>query len=325
MILIAIVLPLLVPALHARVDSGQTSPACGKPVQTKLDASVSKILKETESLRKRIVDAIRSKKSSPRAPAEVYKDLFERVGLEGLPALMKDKDTSIALQAAWEHYKKVAKKPTEHEGRTDWVLDRGKLKGFLAYYAARVKTKAPKWWQDAVMNIHASPESYLVVEIKSVMARDSRVNLRRRGKQVVVSAGGRAVTVREDSIPEDWWMPDGTAVDSIEASLGAERSFLTQATSLDRFPLICVSSRTGRRLWSAEIWGKMRDPAVPLIGTGIPPGDVVEVWAEGDRVIVYGFSVGGQYAEAFDANTGRPLFRFCTSYWPYRAQTWNLK
>jgi len=75
------------------------------------------------------VDAIRSKKpSSSGVAAEAYKALFEKLGLGRLSALMKDEDTSIALQAAWEHYKKVVKRRVPLEARTDWILDRDKLK-----------------------------------------------------------------------------------------------------------------------------------------------------------------------------------------------------
>src|SRR5262245_57447199 len=53
------------------------------------------------TLRQKVIDA-KDREEADKA----WKALLQRVGPAGLPELMKDKDTSIAVQAAWEAHKK---------------------------------------------------------------------------------------------------------------------------------------------------------------------------------------------------------------------------
>src|SRR5262245_37101936 len=82
-----------------------------------------------KSLRDKVLQAdnLKSVRGAPanRIPpwtvkAEAYEALFKKFGKSGLRDLMKDEDTSIALQAAWEEHKKLIKNAKQPE-YPDWV------------------------------------------------------------------------------------------------------------------------------------------------------------------------------------------------------------
>src|SRR5437667_9778674 len=72
-------------------------------------------------------------RADSRDKAAAYQAYFLRLGRAGLRDRMKDDDTGVALQAAWEVHLKPAKRKKKLEGRTDDVYDSAELAKFLAF------------------------------------------------------------------------------------------------------------------------------------------------------------------------------------------------
>jgi hypothetical protein len=79
-------------------------------------------------------------------------------------------------------------------------------------------------------------------------------------------------------------------------------------------------SKGGKRLWESEVWALKKWSHM-----GSSARHRVELTTEGDVVFVFGAAFGGLYLEAFDLDTGKGQYRFCTSYWGNRSEKWNLK
>ena len=74
----------------------------------------------------------------------------------------------------------------------------------------------------------------------------------------------------------------------------------------------------GGSRWSASVWSAGRDGL-----QGIGHHDVSMECAAG-RLLVYGAESHGMYLEAFDAEKGTPLFRFCTCFWFNFPEAWEF-
>ncbi len=95
-----------------------------------------------------------------------YKAYFEKLGKSGLKEAMKDKNTGIALQAAWEVHKQPAEKKIT-VGRSERKYDPEELEKFLAFLKERTKAPVPEWWGVVITNNDVFYE-YLYGEFKDI-------------------------------------------------------------------------------------------------------------------------------------------------------------
>lgn len=251
--------------------------------------------------------------------ADAYKELFTRVGLNGLKKLVDDEDTSIALQAAWELHRKAVKRDPPIMGRTDWVFDRKSMEQFLGFASKRLKADPPDWWRTALLHGVTLPDSHhAFLDLGGDLPAAPKVEL--GNDEVKITAGAQLIKLARADYDKAATFVN---LEGPPAVLwGAKLSVVTRPD--DRgyyFGAVGVDTKTGRQLWTATVWAARRGGSSGPPRTTIP----VEIRRQGDTVIVYGCEACGLFAEGFDATTGRCRFRFCTCYWFNFSEKWGLK
>lgn len=250
---------------------------------------------------------------------DAYERLFDDAGPTGLKDLEQDADTSIALQAAWERHRKIAKRATPVEGRPDWVFDQSAIEGFLRVATQRLQDEPPAWWAALLKHGETIPEKHIDIfdqygEIPGLLFPESPI-VETDGTEVLLKLEGEDQTIRAHKEELDWihFFPEGDSFSDTPAVAlsGDKLSFIARPSIAGvPFRMVCVGSRTGRSLWEATIWAARRSI---IIGPASP--GPVEIHQQEGTVIVYGCGTHAMYAEGFDATTGTCRFRFCTSGW----------
>ena len=267
------------------------------------------------------------------AAGEALKEIFDRVGRKGLEVLMDDADTTLALQAAWEHYlgpgtKAVTPRPEE----------------FVSFLERRIGLEAPLRWQYSIVSYgfaswpgpdsvrRGAKEKYLprcdflrrngergdIDYVKQEFAgtdfdfsAPAGTTIRRVNGNVVFQVGNATLSVREsDFVKLEGWnklQGDGRRC---SASIGPERSFIAFCDDIGMgLFLACFDSQSGALLWQRTGWATGSD--VPLLGERIGFHEVMFVQTK-SRVNLFGNSNFGEYVDGFDINNGAHVFHFST-------------
>jgi hypothetical protein len=277
---------------------------------------------ETSALRDRVLKA-----TKPDEKAAAYKALFTKVGKAGLAGLMKDEDTGIALQAAWELHKSPAKRATAIDHRTGDFYDSGLLKKFLGFLEVRTKAPVPGWWAGEVVAVELFPGRHHAfvgdgmhhtwkLSVKAGYSVPEGAELERKGDTLVYTTGGRSVEFPRSALPID----EGYTVTGVITERGAALA-VSGFSGGGGVPFMVVgfTGKGGRPAWVADVWAAGR---TMLDGWTLHRVDLVE---KDGTLFVFGAEGFGAYLEAFDLATGRCLYRFCTCYWFNFSETWDLK
>ncbi|MBN9122354.1 MAG: hypothetical protein J0I06_24975 [Planctomycetes bacterium] len=258
--------------------------------------------------------------------ARVYRELFEKVGQSGLPDLTKDKDTGLALQASWESHKKLVKRTTKPRAfypKDTYSAD--EIKKFLTFLKDRTGTSAPDWWAEGISDLYVEKERFHLH-----VAAEPKCEQIELGKVVWHVGEGVKLALRAETY--SYTFGDVTAefpkalfggLDSLtDVSAGKTMclaGYLSYASY--RFPVIGFDRKTGARIWKAEVWA---DNQKRHLGPA-SPRHRVEMTTKDNVLFVFGATGGGLYLEAFDLETGKCQYRFCTCYWGDYSEKWNLK
>jgi hypothetical protein len=178
--------------------------------------------------------------------------------------------------------------------------------------AKRLGTEPPPWWQATLRKGEVHPDMHHAFDIEDdvPVAAPARVKPEKDG--VTIVAGKRSIKLTEGDF--------GAAVNLFRLG-GVRVALLGEAESFLLFvEMFGVDSRSGRRLWTANVWGSGR---MVIQGVGGPEPE--EIRRHKDTVIVYGAESHAMYAEGFDAKTGKCLFRFSSCYWFNFSEAWGLK
>ncbi len=248
-----------------------------------------------------------------------YERLFDDAGPAGLEDLEQDVDTSIALQAAWERYRKITKRATPIEGRPDWVFDQSAVEDFLRVAAQRLQDEPPAWWVALLKAGETIPEKHIDLfdqygEIPAALFPDTPT-VEVKGAEVLFKLGraDRSIMAHKEELDQIHFFPEVGDISDIQAvALSGDKLSFVARPSIAGVPfrMVCVGSRTGRSLWEATVWAARRG-----IIFGSPEPGPVEIHQQDNTVIVYGCGAHAMYAEGFDVKTGSCRFRFCTSCW----------
>jgi hypothetical protein len=249
--------------------------------------------------------------------ADAYTKLFARLGPVGTKKFINDDDTSIALQAAWETYKRRVKKQTAFRGRTQWGYDKDSLEEFLTFLAERLQSEPPDWWRATLLEVDVFPgRHHAFIDFKGKLPKPPKVRLNKG--EVTIASAMQSVTIRKSMY--DKFAPLGDP--NRPPVVHWDQSTFFFARPEDRsypYDLVCVDLETGKELWLASIWASRRG-----VSTGAPGRHPVEIRQLEGTVIVYGGGQAGMYIEGFDAKTGECRFRFCTSYWMHFSEAWRV-
>ena len=130
-----------------------------------------------KSLRKDVLKDLFADEDNSEAVAGAYKKFFTHVGLAGLTKLADDDDTSIALQAAWELYRKPVKRDPLIRSRTDWVFDKKPIEEFLKFASKRLKSEPPAWWGATLLKGEVFPEEHHAFDIEGPLPTAATLKL----------------------------------------------------------------------------------------------------------------------------------------------------
>jgi hypothetical protein len=276
-------------------------------------------------LRDRVIKA-----DTPEKKADAYKAYFLKVGRAGLKDLVKDEDTSIALQAAWESHKLIKRDPAVR-GRADDIYDPADLKNLVALLKERGKVNVPDWWGSAVVVVDVFPghhhgfigladEPPVSVREKLHQAETKRrtATVALNGGDVVYTLGGRSVTFPKAETDGLYNHPVGVIGERRSAVVAGPIS--RSAAKLFQYQLLGFTGRGGKPVWQADVWA---ESGYNFLG----PGDsTLDDMTEKDgAVCVFGMKGFTAWAEAFDLATGVVKFRFSSSYWCHWSEAWGLK
>jgi hypothetical protein len=278
---------------------------------------------ETTALRDRVLKA-----ATPEEKAAAYKAYFTKVGRAGLAGLMKDEDVGIALQAAWETHTKPARRAKPVPYRVDDVYDPDELKKFAAFVKDRTKAPVPDWWSGEVVAVGLSPGTahgfagdskrlnWRMRADKAGVEVPEGAELERKGDALVYSAGGRSVEFPRSALPID----KGRTVTGVITETGAALAVSgPRGAGGGSFKVFGFTGKGGKPAWVADVWAAGR-----TILAGYSPHRVDLVEKDG-TLFVFGAESHGAYVEAFDMETGRCRFRFCSCYWFHFSESWGLR
>jgi len=253
--------------------------------------------------------------------AEAYKAYFVQIGRVALKDRMKDEDTGIALQSAWEVHLKPAKRKKSDDIRTDDIYDPDELGKFVAFLKDRTKAPVPEWWARCVVDVDLFPgrhHAFVNPRAHSEKPRAAETGdaakVEEKDDDIVYSAGGRSVRFPKDTFKT--LLPP-----ALVGVLGEKRSVVAAYDPGfgGRFPLAGFAGAGGKPTWTAEVWGAGRTVLAGLTYHR------VQATEQGDIVYLFGIESHGAYVEAFEAATGKCRFRFCTGYWFHFSEEWGLK
>ncbi len=279
-----------------------------------LIASAAEPEKDVKTLRDAVVKA-----DTQKDKMYGYKALFEKVGKAGLPELMKDDDTGITLQAAWEVHKKLLPL-NEKEGRVRWVYDPEELTKFVEVLKERTKAPVPDWWADSITVVNVTPGKghgfgdYAKLRPEVHKTEDlTRIpeghELEKKADTLVYKVGKRSVEFPKATF---------NTHSNFAGFVGEKRSAIAKCSG-QGFVIAGFEGKGGKAVWKAEGWGT----GVQAIAGGWYQW--VEVSENDGTVFVFGKDPLGMYLEAFDLATGKPAFRFSTSYVCLYSEKWSIK
>ena len=237
---------------------------------------------------------------------------------------------TIALHAAWEEVKRGVRTidpKFREEGKTIVNIDRPALQRFLGFVEGRLHVTPPEWWQKIVAR--AKIDSEVRHDLSLIYATNRKFNpyLHLRGsvhhlttfEVIPVKDGGYELksdkftcTISPQLLeqikkinPRDVDLPGLTAWMNAERCVFGFHDFLSSD-----FTLHCIERKSGKLLWSTEVWG--------YFWGGFDGGGFLH-WAEmrvrGDTLYLFGIDATGiVYIEAFSMKDGKNQFHFTTNY-----------
>lgn len=254
---------------------------------------------------------------------EAYEKYFRYVGTASFRRLMADENTGIALQAAWEAFKKPITRTKKIAGRTERIYSPDELAKFLEFVKARTKAPIPKWWSRQILDVELGDTRHGFVVSNAAEWKLLRKSM--AGSYVYFPAElERSVDVLHYScdgmkfeFPESLFQ--SYRPNTYAGHLGKTQSIIAGFNSDVGSGYQLAAFQTGDKTpkWVAEVWGGG-------ILFGGPGRHYIEIAENDGTIFVFGAELFSMYLEAFDAKTGNSRYRFSTSYWLNHSEGWNL-
>ncbi|MBL9162279.1 MAG: PQQ-like beta-propeller repeat protein [Planctomycetaceae bacterium] len=259
---------------------------------------------------------------------DMMRELLNGATGKELDLLESSDNDGVALQAAWERIRQTmeGKDFTESPPRAKNIRPELKQR-FLGFVAGRLRVTAPSWWSKRVEHLQYMHPAFMTIDqrdrsvatsIKPVMKEIDGYLFPDRVDSANVSNNGMELSIdsKNASIPS---LLLEKAQEQIEIRVmdivKANNEKLIVAPHFDmrgHFPVFAVNQTSGDILWQADVF--CENIVVPG-GTGIASGHWTEMIVDSqNRVVIFGACDQSVYIEAFDIDTGKPAFRFSTSY-----------
>jgi hypothetical protein len=242
---------------------------------------------------------------------------------ETLSKLQASHDTSVAIQAAWEHVRRsLPNERPEYEGHRPPSLDQKAANRFLGFVEGRLPVTVPPWWQELILKGrgHAHVDGSHWHEFKgSSLGRYYEQGVGDRNEDVLLVGPGIRV---ERYTPELLELDIGgkvigfpmrtTVRCNVSAAIVKDGVYVavshswTSATS----QIVAVDADRKEVIWKKMIWGE-----VPLVfRSGAGGFHWIDFRSTASEVIVFGAMDDVVYAEAFAIADGKPKWRFSSTY-----------
>ncbi len=203
-------------------------------------------------LREEILKNIRVAIDSSRGTSAAYRRLFEFVGKSDIPKLMDDNDTSIALQAAWENFRKPVRRSPTVLHRSDWVFDSETSGKFVAFLGKRVGVDPPDWWTKTLSKGDVFPgQHHGFFDIEGDFPSPAKVTIGRN--DVTIGSAPNVFIISKSTFEKAASFPKGDR--QTYALLGMEQSYYSRTSGRGYpFRIVCVETKSGKELWSSLVW-----------------------------------------------------------------------
>ena len=245
---------------------------------------------------------------SPGASTQCHRERVSDASMEHLRQLLSDSDCGVALAAGWEIVRRSA--PQEKRPNTT-ALDESALSRFLGLVEGRTSIAVPQVWEAVLFSATFNSDRDLYFSrlkapgSKAILDAEGRVDahrgtVRREGDRWTVESKSGMWSLTARDYPAD-----------IAAIMLTDRNAYVAVYGSEPFPytLFAVDRSSSKVLWSTEV----RADGGSMDHTGTWWHEV-QLRLNRDTLIVFGISVSVAYIEAFDAETGKGLYKFSTLY-----------
>jgi hypothetical protein len=248
----------------------------------------------------------------PEDTAAAYKLIFKNAGPAAIGQLRFASDIGVALQSAWEV---GVGQPGEKEGS----LAKPFVHRFLGLVEGRLKTRIPRWWEEALQESHvfnrnhmyfplSTKYKYLPSAIDLEIASDMAVEIDR--DRVIIRHNDRSIRIARDVFDSIIRRCKSIQPSQLSVCIHKEQTVLAlHSESGFPYKLFCLDSVAGELLWATNVWGVNRPNAEGL------RYHYVSMVVQDGELIVFGAECSGIYIESFNVATGSNIFRFSSTLW----------
>jgi len=266
-----------------------------------------------DALRDVVIDA-----QTPVEAGRAYRRLFTSFDAG---TLVNDQNTGIALQAYWRinNMQRLLlsgepdRNPRSMSGSSSVHLSRHHVHRFLGFFEGRTKLVVPLFWEDDFFTRAADGGAW-------GLRPEAGVKDLRYRYAIDVDIESADVVLKLDWLRETVRLPLSTFATPADADPRPDAFDMDVSGALamivlynsdfsDSYFVRAVDTKSGALIWEIRGWGAGYEG-----GSGVA-SNYLQVRIQESTVVVFGASVSGRYAEAFDARSGNPVFRFSTNYW----------
>jgi len=247
---------------------------------------------------------------SPDELAPMLAKLLSSAARSELDRLVCVPDCTAAVAAGWERVRRTMPE-IEHEDTVS--PDLLEMSRFLGLVEGRIQVPVPKTWAETLKSAVGHAQNNLWFPPRPDLALLGRKNehwsLERNGASWLAKKGLQSIKLPEQDASELG------SYATVECA--GKWAYVALFDDVVRSPyrLFAIDQDTGRIQWSSRVWGTSR---VRSSGVIVPSGGsdwhIVAMRSSSETLVVFGFSSGAVYMEAFDRKTGQNRCRFSTAY-----------
>jgi outer membrane protein assembly factor BamB len=217
---------------------------------------------------------------------------------------MSVSDCTAALAAGWERVRRTMPDTEEKDVvRPDLLA----ITHFLGLIKGRLQVPIPKTWEKALKSAQGYGPRRIWFEGSERM-KDEWL-LQWDDPHVLVKKGRQSIKLPAEAVLEP--------ASHVTVERAGKWAYVAVYSSLpdSDYKLFAIEEASGKVIWSSHVWGTSRvNPPGVLMGYSGHDWHVASMRLTGEMLVVFGFSSGAVYVEAFDRETGKNRCRFSTAY-----------
>ena len=251
--------------------------------------------------------------SSPYEMAQGYEAVFGKASSAQLYGLMSHRHNGVALRAAWERVRRTV--PEVSQQRATKPPSEA-LQRFIGFAEGRLGFGLPEWWVESVLDTSAYDRWTFGFPLPCGTSPYHKTQLgvsAPQGTNLDEADGALLVQIGTESfrLPLQFQEPDEnwSRFGAVSVLLGQARCFVASHSGVPSpYHLSCFDRHSGGLLWGTDVWAG--GGLETCTGHG---SHWVSLQEENGLLVVVGTGTTAAYVEAFDAATGRSVWRFSTA------------